>query len=332
MASDTKYIVNELLAYVSYYAASTLENKLHNAVTRFFVPAEVENAKEVLWDAYGESKSNKKYNRKDSSQRTACEANITDIIQYIKDMPLSNVCFVAANFERIPKWAPNEINLFALAERVSLIESELAEVKTNLVSLNQNSVQSMTTVNLNQNSTKEIFNPSSNNKPTYFSKAAAAAKDPTLALIPFRQSGNVGETGVKRASHDIVAPNNDTRNLGAKIPTNRQRPKPIVGKKVVQNVKGECHKTDLFLYRISQETNDSEIRKLFTDAKINIFDFSRVSHDSAKMKSFKVTVSLSDVNLICNDDFLPQDVMCRRFYKPKPRLELQDDNASTSST
>lgn len=320
-ATQQKYIVNELLTYITFYIRSP-SDKIQTAVARFYMPAEIELARDILWEAMGEVKIGKKNNRKDSAARSANDANLADIIQALKIyMELdTNISFVARNIERMPKWGPEEISLFSIAERVSQLESELVLVKTSVNNINS------TNHCLNSNIPKEIHNDNqiqhipvqasismTNHKPMSYSGVAAKppptrineqnTKYPTSAII----------------TNSSIRPTPDQQNK--KGTNSKTRPKPIVGKKITNTIRGESRKTDIFLYRITHDTDDEEIKKLFKDANIPVFNLEKVSHDEAKMKSYKVTISLSDFDKVANDDFLPQDVMCRRFFKPRQRQQ-----------
>ena len=100
-------------------------------------------------------------------------------------------------------------------------------------------------------------------------------------------------------------------------PLIRPRPKPVVGTRNQEKIRGESRKVDIFLYRVTQSTEDHEIEQLFKNANIEYFDIDRVSNDNARMKSFRIKIQLKDYDTVCNPDFLPKDVMCRKFYTPR---------------
>ena len=114
----------------------------------------------------------------------------------------------------------------------------------------------------------------------------------------------------------------------------KPRPKPTVGVSTQSKVKGEIRKTDLFLYRVTRDTADNNILKMFEEAKIQLYDFELVSHKDAKLKSYRIKVSLNDTEKICDVNFLPENVMCRRFYRPRPGTDMNmpDEHNLSKST
>ena len=96
----SKLIINELLAYASYYIKISPMEKIFTVLSRFYVPAEVDKAKTILFDSVN-SLSGKLVLRRDSTIRTANEANLGDILSGLKSCSsdMDNIKFVAGNME-----------------------------------------------------------------------------------------------------------------------------------------------------------------------------------------------------------------------------------------
>lgn len=312
-----KYVVNELLAYACYYINTSPVEKIHTVIAKFFVLNEIETAKNTLYETMGDALG-KKHVRKDSLTRPASDANVTDILTALKNhwSIEAGPQFVALDMARIPKWGPEEISLYTLTDRMNLMEYEMNKMKQELHALSVNTADAMT--NHNKVNTHDDIGPeistnilqndtNINDKKTYSAVFKAAPSHPrTDGLQPF---SNKPRNTHEKHTNGIMS----TKKHG------RTRPKPIIGKCKKENIRGVCKKTDIFIYRVLNDTEDAAIEKLFKDAKIPVFSFERVSHAEAKMKSFKVNIPLSNFDDVCNPDFLPEDVMCRRFFKPKAR-------------
>ena len=328
---DKTYVLNELLTYVSFYVHQFGPDKLQAAILRYFVPAEIDKAKDVLWGVLGEAVAGKKLQRKDSVNRAATEANIKDIITTLKAHKSDEVIFVANNLDRMPRWAPEELSIISLADRVRTIEGDLETVKQSLQTYNTNN-------NIIQPSTQETAaSVAYNSVPSHPTQGKLSVVprsngpmlySATTAAIPQVVPHQVPAINTARTNPRIRR--NGSQSTRGPLATKSSRPKPVVGKNKASTVRGECRKVDLFIYRVLPDTDDASIEQLFKDADIKLFNFERVSHMNARMKSFKVTVSLPDMDRVCNDEFLPEDVMCRRFYRPKisdgdPRGRVSED-------
>lgn len=324
-AMNEQFLVNELLAYASYYINRCPIDKLHPAIVKFFVPAEIELAKDALWPFITESDpSKKKTLRKDSTSRSASEANVADILQALKNTDLEKVNFVARDLERLPKWGPEEISLLALADRLAHVEAELLVVKEDVANISQTKLP---TSNTEQASQRPAEGPSRASqrqpvKPTY-SNAVKVQPSSLVSSVPPRSqtSGQRNNFPVSQVSHKPSVADRNRKPA---------RPKGVVGKSKNDKIKGESRKTDIFLYRVSKITDDQEIKSLFTNAGIPIYSMEKVSHKDAQMKSFKITIPLTDYENVCNEQFLPENIMCRRFYKPRQKKPSESHFSSAS--
>jgi hypothetical protein len=94
---------------------------------KFFLPLEILDAKRILWKCHGDILG-KLYTRHGSITRAAHEADLADMLDAAKTLDSAQVCsyrFVAWNLDRIPKYAPEEANLYTLADRIAAIERDV---------------------------------------------------------------------------------------------------------------------------------------------------------------------------------------------------------------
>ena len=78
---------------------------------------------------------------------------------------------------------------------------------------------------------------------------------------------------------------------------------------------------ELFVYRVDKGTTCEELKHYIENSGVTVRDLSILSHINAMFKSFKLTISVSDINKILNEDFWPCGIMVRRYNKPR-----QNDN------
>lgn len=338
-----KLVINELLSYLQFHKAYAVDI-LQGAISKFYVPLEVEVAKDILWANLQSSANIKKPVRKHSSSRSATDANITDMIQTMKTHNFDHVHFVALNLDRLPKWAPDELSLVSLATRVAHLEAEILCVKEDFTKMTNKSRNYIT---------EPIYSDapitSSYPKPQLNASPESTQSDHPISSLPSGQAAQNQQSNYSGAlsrqpppkmptnndpGHSVLSVRSQNTKLN-KPPSNaikpkNARPKPTVGKKKDLKIKGESRRTDIFMYRINNETEDADVRNLFFNAGILVYEFHKVSHENSRFKSFRITIPLSDYDKVCNPDFLPEEVMCRRFYRPrKRRLSEHSDGAPT---
>ena len=192
-----------------------------------------------------------------------------------------------------------------ILNRVTAIEEELSRIKDNLP-VNTNILSASANNYTENNIVNPVVEPGCSyqysEKLKSNNKSFAVEQQTRPQEIKLNQYHNFRQNAIEQKRRAI-----------------RNRPKPAVGKCKNDVIRGECRKTDLFLYRVSKETESSEIQKFFENSSIKLYAFEQVSHVDARMKSFKIKVALDDVQKICNPDFLPEEVMCRKFFAPKPK-------------
>ena len=94
------------------------------------MPHEITDAKDISQIAAGDNLGPKQCRVK-SQSRLQQEADLNDILQGIESLDklgIQSVFFACINVDRMPRFAPDDINLFGLAERLSAVERELTSV------------------------------------------------------------------------------------------------------------------------------------------------------------------------------------------------------------
>ena len=94
----------------------------------------------------------------------------------------------------------------------------------------------------------------------------------------------------------------------------RQRRAAIIGKRKSSAIKSGSKHIDLFVSRVHNDVDDSDLEKFITDEGIDAVAMERVSHEDARMKSFKVTIRSADKDKTLKDEFWPEGIMCRQFF------------------
>ena len=80
-------------------------------------------------------------------------------------------------------------------------------------------------------------------------------------------------------------------------------------------------------------TSDAEIVKTFlTDRNIEVHDINKVSHESFKYYSYKISISVNAMGIIFDDNFWPNGVRCELWRDKRYRNHNSSDIGSNSGT
>ena len=94
----------------------------------------------------------------------------------------------------------------------------------------------------------------------------------------------------------------------------RRQNKVITGNKSGSRLRGApLPNRDIFVYRIAKDTGASDVQEFLVENDIDVRAIDCTSHPDSTFKSFKVTVSVSDVDKLFNEDFWPSGVKVRMF-------------------
>lgn len=137
--SSPGLILNEVLAYTSFYRRRANIDALKRVALSTFLPCVISEAKKTLvtrFRAAIDPTSQILSERRSSTVRAAHEVEMDDIIGILDILDtqcaIDNVIFVAANFEIMPKFGPEEINIASVVERQSRVEFALNDVSASI--------------------------------------------------------------------------------------------------------------------------------------------------------------------------------------------------------
>jgi hypothetical protein len=130
-ASCSAVVINELLSYLQFYRSKSTPDNLHKTIVHFFLPSEIAEAKRKvvsLFETYLVDCPFKVV-RRQSQLRSAHDAETEDIIAIFTALDnldvLKTYQFVAANFDRLPKYGPEELNICSIADRQSRLDYDV---------------------------------------------------------------------------------------------------------------------------------------------------------------------------------------------------------------
>ena len=71
---------------------------------------------------------------------------------------------------------------------------------------------------------------------------------------------------------------------------------------------------DIFVFRLDPSTTKADVESFLETENVGV---RQMSHESAKYKSFKVTIPTSKLQQLLNEEAWPEGIGVRRFYNAK---------------
>jgi len=119
--SKPSVVINELLMYAVYYRDRSAASSLRSVILNYYSGTEISTGKKQLISLFGQClcDSNLSTERRSSTQRSATDAEIDDILELLEIVDNLNVLvvqFVAAKYDRLPGYGPEEISVCSLID------------------------------------------------------------------------------------------------------------------------------------------------------------------------------------------------------------------------
>jgi hypothetical protein len=317
------FVINEVLSYIQFYRNKVTHDNLKKTVLNFYVADEIAIAKETLWSKC--SSLGDKPGRRGTSARSLQDADVTDILNAFKKIDESGInvpTFVSMKLDRLPRYDPEEINIFSLIDRLSSMERELITVKQDVAHL------------------KSV--PSTEcRRPDLYSNVVALPPCSTLkgCNVPAQSRNHAtNDDGSRLTRNNMAPPIAAQAKLPAAISTgftvvsnrgNRRKARPaVVGTKKSDLFHGCRHRISLFVSRAPSDYSEQQIRNMVQDTGVEILELKKISHPSANMSSFKMTVYKDDEEKLMISSVWPEFIACRRYIPPRRRVEGVDHSDS----
>ena len=149
--SDVSNVVfNELLMYATAQRDKCNTNLLRSALTSYYSSTEIAAAKAQLVTSFATSLVGCEYitERRNSKQRTASDAEVEDIVEILSTLDnigvLCNIRFAALQYDRLPRYGPEELNVCAVVDRQVVTDNNVAALTARVESMSNDSSSSST--------------------------------------------------------------------------------------------------------------------------------------------------------------------------------------------
>ena len=344
METTEKLYINEVLCYVSKYFHSSTKEQLCKTIERFYITDELIKAKKILYEIY--PSLGKFPQRKTSTVRSENSAHSEDIVQAIinLDGEKKECKFGAVNLDRIPRCSPNETELFAVAEKLSVLETKLNMLEFSVCENKNECSQAINDVNNKvENSYSKLENridTITKSQSTYADMVKNSNKeDQKMRNNTFNgrvdkiQRRPINTESQNEMNHTVLHATGNSEisrsvsesnhvNIGKSNLSVRKKPKLIIrGSGNNDTLKGAPPpKRDFFVYRVDSNVTSIDLESFLNDNSIKFNNVDKVSKSESKFNSFRLTVPYTEQDKILNDSFWPSGVLVRKFYEKKTAI------------
>ena len=327
------FVPNDILTYIQCYINRSTADNIKKVICQFYAPEAISEAKSVLWEHFGSSLG-RKQNRQKSLSRDIYEADATDIIAGFQRLDRARepvtVRFVTWNLENIPKYKPDETENDVSVARISQNEQRIRALE-NRVDSNNESLRTL------QMLVQEVIQA----KPAApYAEALKSCPVPKPVAPSMFISSDISQVGpaiqpiktnqqktkvnpaatppIPLKQHEIATATSSVDIQGFTVPTEQRRRakrrEAVIGKRKHSVIKSGAKYTHLFVSRVFCDVTDDEMKQYICDEGVNVIEIKTVSHEEARMKSFKITIETEEKDTVMSDSFWPAGIACREFY------------------
>ena len=354
-----------LLCRKSIFIYIIVKNSSCDAIKRvvidFYTPEEIGNAKTILWELYGEEMLGSIPNRQDSVNRGAHEKETDDILSALytisndSEPDFVKIQFVANCFSRLPRVAPEEIDLTSIVMRLTQLERNQTSLERKVAS-NVDNISAVMEAQFQLNGYSAVaqrlvqhVSPGdtvrrSSQPPAQPSRIASTSSHRNATAPSLTQphlSGPVS-TG-SDDSDDSSAHQQNTRDSAAagtaeessvvdsegfqkprdqRIRERRQartnaRTALFGSNESSGTLKAGKQIRELFVFSLDQETTETDLIEYLKVKGIETSEVECKSNENATNKSFRIVIYKSDNEKVMNTDMWPSRVGIRPFYRSR---------------
>ena len=200
LSINQPFAANELLAYVQFYRNNSNSDNIKKVLINFYFSDEITSAKDTLWLFCGAHLGDK-ISRRSSTTLNQQDADLSDILAAFKHLDENNVdipVFVPVKLDRLPKYGPEEINIFTLMDKMFQFEQSLLSAK-NDIGLIKGDISAM--------KSKQPISAPTSSVALYCNVVALPplSKGSSCERLSSNCSGNISDGGKSSSSHAAIA-------------------------------------------------------------------------------------------------------------------------------
>lgn len=322
-------ICNDILCYISTSRHEKAHDDIVIIVQGFYDHQKIRDAKDFLY----------KLCKKRPTRRKIFPREIEDILEAFEDAEKESISlpkFVTDRYDSLPPSSGFEAvarNMSFLRETVENLNEELKEMRESRDSfviglgdvadlkaeISDIKKKLITMEHTTDNSCSQKTNPTFQQAPTFSEIVQSQARELNFYRNPMTQNvsgapknlfSTANSTGGGKQTAKAKQTNNHSR-------ADSRRNNNIYGTSNVQGgLMGANRKMDLYLGRCIKETSLQTVKDHIKDiCKVSIDNVEELTTKSLYYKSFKITTSYNDRQLLLNPQLWPEGVIVRKFFK-----------------
>ena len=344
-ACANRIVINELLAYCTYHAKGSTCEAIKRVIMDFYTPDEITTAKNTMWQEYGTDVLGPTPSRQDSPNRSAHEVEIDDLLNAVNviDRDAGHLMtFVAWNLGRLPRVAPEELDLTSVILRLTQLERK-HEYLERKVALNTDQVTTMTEVQLQTTSYSGAVKrnaehaavgrtaPQSANSTSNLNAVDVIidqtnqlrGRSSTIPELFHRSTAMADSSGTDGDVTNDAATGGFVRPREQRLREARQGKRPtrqqVFGSSTSETLKAGKRTREFFVFNLDGDTTQDDLSKFLIDSGIQAPNIERKSNEDATNKSFRIVIDSNDAEKIMRPELWPRGVGVRPYYNRSKR-------------
>ena len=332
-------IVNELVCYATFYRKNHARKSIEDIIIQYFSTDEILIAKDVIFKEFSANLEKPVNRRKEIDSK-----NIGDIMDGLDKLDAAgiNVIATAKNLSRLPRCSPGDIIEVSILERLSLLEAKMSNVVKVVSDVKADNIMTTDKVtelvkkqvwplpcNERQSATTSDVDPGdgAGRVPSEMENVTPPGNQTTMKAGPWGDAGRVR----RLKEGDFQIPRAHAKKA-ARAATAR-RATIVTGTCTTGTVSGAPPPSrDFFISRIDKSTSIDTLRDDIESKGVAVRGLVKLNKDESKMDSYKLSVSVVNVQAIYKPEFWASGIQVRKFFNRNKNSNdnLNDNNRNTN--
>ena len=366
--SNKTLVKNELLTYAFHYVHQCTAESAAKAISDFYTGEEIVEAIKCLITAFPDCDAiNDDFRRKRTSAAAAVSDTnrnklaldlIVKAVVPLADTPDREVIFCAMDLSKMPRHAPEEINISSLLVRIQNLEakaSKIDQIESTCVS-NTADIRKLQSQTQYGARPKTPYNPlpplplMPQNMASGDELLAASAKQQLLqpiiqepeASYASKVAASVLRTGqTKGVMNKIELTPKSSKWLESKRECRRlvkeanNRIKTVTGSDTSNrnNIKAAGINRTIYLSKVDKDYTEDDVKSMLAGNDINMKYIRQINgrHGLGLKKSFMIVIPEKDFDTVMNEEFWPEGLECREWLN-RDQLKAITENKDDQTT
>ena len=311
-------VVNELLAYCSYYIDRSTTDAIKDVIIRFYTADEINVAKCMLYNSCPTVLGVAPVHR-DTAARGAhviAAREIVDGIHKVDEDPKVRHQFAAVQLDRLPQYGPEELDLTSVVMRLRQLErqydrldGEMAQCKDSVATIQAQPSR----VDSYAAATKRRVLPTTKESST-IDLTELSVKLP-MSTTPSVDVATTNDAAPQKVLEDdiFVVPREQKRREARR---RRNNEATVKGNKQTGKLRAGTRYKDVFVFNLDGDTTGDDLKTFFKEElNMDVVETECRSHEDAPNKSYRVVILEKDFAKATDPNNIPEGISIRPYYR-----------------